>query len=63
MHLSDWHTSADHYYMEILSSSRMISSITIGLDTNPFMPLSKAAFLSSSKALAVMAIIGTEDSL
>ena len=31
------------------------SSMTIGLDKNPSIPLSSAFFLSSSKALAVMA--------
>ena len=44
---------------KILCSSCTRSPITMGLDKKPFMPLSKALRRSSSKALAVMARIGS----
>ena len=43
----------------ILCSSCTRSPITMGLDKKPFMPLSNALRRSSSKALAVMARIGS----
>ena len=47
------------FIYKILCSSCTRSPITMGLDKKPFMPLSKALRRSSSKALAVMATIGT----
>ena len=44
---------------KILCSSCTRSPITMGLDKKPFMPLSSALRRSSSKALAVMAMIGS----
>ena len=44
---------------KILCSSCTRSPITMGLDKKPFMPLSNALRRSSSKALAVMARIGS----
>ena len=48
-----------HPVHKILCSSCTRSPITMGLDKKPFMPLSKALRRSSSKALAVMARIGS----
>ena len=47
------------FIYKILRSSCIRSSITMGFDKKPFMPLSKALRRSSSKALAVMARIGS----
>ena len=47
------------FIYKILCSSCTRSPITMGLDKKPFMPLSKALRRSSSKALAVMARIGS----
>ena len=47
-----------YYFYRIFCSSCTNSSMMIGLDRKPFMPHSSAFFLSSSKALAVMARIG-----
>ena len=47
------------FIYKILRSSCTRSSITMGLDKKPFMPLSKALRRSSLKALAVMARIGS----
>ena len=47
------------FIYKILCSSCTRSSITMSLDKKPFMPLSKALRRSSSKALAVMAMIGS----
>ena len=63
-------SSADHFQIvqrrcllhsghKILCSSCTRSPITMGLDKKPFMPLSSALRRSSSKALAVMAMIGS----
>ena len=48
-----------HPVHKILCSSCTRSPITMGLDKKPFMPLSSALRRSSSKALAVMARIGS----
>ena len=46
------------FLYRIFRSSCTNSSMMIGLERKPFMPQSRALFLSSSKALAVMARIG-----
>ena len=57
--LSSFRVRFIHPVHKILCSSCTRSPITMGLDKKPFMPLSKALRRSSSKALAVMARIGS----
>ena len=57
--LSSFRVRFRHPVHKILCSSCTRSPITMGLDKKPFMPLSSALRRSSSKALAVMARIGS----